>query len=183
MRQLRRHPLERRQHADLRCGDDHRVIEVDGQGSVVWQVTEHEIPGNQLGFAAGLQRLPNGNTIICNWPGHGGVPANQPQAFELHARQTTRLAAKKPRPETSLEPRGRRPRRSDVDGVVYRQSGGCLARRTRRQRLFRCRFEVRVAAAPRLASATFPATSPKARLSRSRPVLRRAGSQGPGYGR
>lgn len=65
------------------CGDDHKVIEVDPQGSVVWQVTQKEIAGNQLGFAAGLQRLANGNTVICNWPGHGGVPAGQPQAFEL----------------------------------------------------------------------------------------------------
>ncbi len=58
----------------IACRDDHRVIEVDPQGSVVWEVTQNEIPGNQLGFAAGLQRLANGNTIICNWPGHGGVP-------------------------------------------------------------------------------------------------------------
>jgi hypothetical protein len=65
------------------CGDEHRVIEVDAQNNVVWQVGELEIPGNQLGFAAGVQRLPNGNTIICNWPGHGGVPPNQPQCFEL----------------------------------------------------------------------------------------------------
>ena len=67
----------------IACGDDHRVIEVDPLGAVVWEVTEKEIPGNQLAFAAGLQRLPNGNTVICNWPGHGGVPANQPQAFEV----------------------------------------------------------------------------------------------------
>jgi hypothetical protein len=67
----------------IACGDDHRVIEVDPQGSVVWQVTEREIPGNQLGFAAGVQRLANGNTVICNWPGHGGLPPGQPQAFEL----------------------------------------------------------------------------------------------------
>ena len=67
----------------ISCGDDHRVIEVDPQGTIVWKVEQNEIPGNQLGFAAGVERLPNGNTVICNWPGHGGVPANQPQAFEL----------------------------------------------------------------------------------------------------
>jgi outer membrane protein assembly factor BamB len=64
------------------CGDAHRVIEVDPQDKIVWEVTESEIPGNRLGFAAGLQRLANGNTVICNWPGHAGAP-NQPQAFEL----------------------------------------------------------------------------------------------------
>jgi transmembrane sensor len=31
----------------------------------------------------GTSMKPNGNTIICNWPGHGGVPPNQPQCFEL----------------------------------------------------------------------------------------------------
>ena len=67
----------------ISCGDDHRVIEVDPQDNVVWQVTESEIPGNTLGFAAGLERLPNGNTVICNWPGHTGLASPPPQAFEL----------------------------------------------------------------------------------------------------
>ena len=71
------------QNTLIACGDAHRVIEVDPQDKIVWEVTEKEIPGNQLGFAAGLQRLPNGNTVICNWPGHGGLPPDQPQAFEL----------------------------------------------------------------------------------------------------
>jgi outer membrane protein assembly factor BamB len=66
----------------ISCGDGHRVIEVDPQNKIVWEVTETEIPGNRLGFAAGLQRLANGNTVICNWPGHSANP-NQPQAFEL----------------------------------------------------------------------------------------------------
>ncbi len=66
----------------IACGDEHRVIEVDPQGAIVWSVTEHEIPGNRIGFAAGLQRLPNGNTVICNWSGHGG-DKEQSQVFEI----------------------------------------------------------------------------------------------------
>jgi len=66
----------------ISCGDAHRVIEVDAQDKIVWEVTESEIPGNRLGFAAGLQRLANGNTVICNWPGHASNP-NSPQAFEV----------------------------------------------------------------------------------------------------
>jgi hypothetical protein len=66
----------------IACGDEHRVIEVDPQGAIVWSVTEQEIPGNRIGFAAGLQRLPNGNTVICNWSGHGGTK-EQPQVFEI----------------------------------------------------------------------------------------------------
>lgn len=66
----------------IACGDEHRVIEVDPKGGIVWSVTENEIPGNKIGFAAGLQRLPNGNTVICNWSGHGTIK-DQPQVFEI----------------------------------------------------------------------------------------------------
>lgn len=66
----------------IACGDEHRVIEVDPQDKIVWEVKENDIPGNRIGFAAGLQRLPNGNTVICNWSGHGGVK-DQPQVFEI----------------------------------------------------------------------------------------------------
>ncbi len=66
----------------IACGDDHRVIEVDPQDKIVWEVGEKDIPGNYLGFAAGVQRLANGNTVIANWSGHGGDP-NQPQVFEV----------------------------------------------------------------------------------------------------
>jgi hypothetical protein len=67
----------------ISCGDEHRVIEVDPLDKIVWEVTETEIPGNRLGFAAGLQRLANGNTVICNWPGHFTTDPHEPQAFEL----------------------------------------------------------------------------------------------------
>jgi hypothetical protein len=56
------------------CGDQpggSRVFEVDEVGNVVWQVQGDELPGVSLKFIAGLQRLPNGNTVICNWLGHG----------------------------------------------------------------------------------------------------------------
>jgi len=64
------------------CGDDHRVIEVDPQDKIVWEVNQNDIPGNVLGFAAGVVRLANGNTVICNWPGHGGIKG-QPSVFEI----------------------------------------------------------------------------------------------------
>ena len=63
-------------------GDEHRVLEVDPQNKIVWQIDENEIPGNKIGFAAGLQRLPNGNTVVCNWAGHSHM-TNQPQVFEV----------------------------------------------------------------------------------------------------
>jgi len=54
------------------------VTEVDATGKVVWQLTSADVPEVDLMWVAGLQRLANGNTIVCNWLGHGkygkGVP-------------------------------------------------------------------------------------------------------------
>ena len=58
----------------IACGDlpgGGRVFEVDAAGKVVWQVQSDELPGISLKFMAGLQRLPNGNTVMANWLGHG----------------------------------------------------------------------------------------------------------------
>lgn len=48
-----------------------RVFEVSPAGKTVWEVSGNELPGISLKFAAGIQRLKNGNTVICNWLGHG----------------------------------------------------------------------------------------------------------------
>ena len=66
----------------IACGDDHRIIEVDAADKIVWEVKETDIPANKLLFVAGLQRLPNGNTVVANWSGHAGDPS-QPQIFEI----------------------------------------------------------------------------------------------------
>lgn len=57
----------------IACGDGpggSRVFEVDADGKTVWQVQGKELPGVTLKFMAGLQRLPNGNTVMSNWLGH-----------------------------------------------------------------------------------------------------------------
>lgn len=48
-----------------------RVFEVDKKGKIVWQVMADELPGILLTFMGGFQRLPNGNTVFCQWLGHG----------------------------------------------------------------------------------------------------------------
>ena len=58
----------------IACGDmpgSRHVFETDAHGKTVWEVKGDELPGIQLKFMAGLQRLPNGNTVMCNWLGHG----------------------------------------------------------------------------------------------------------------
>jgi hypothetical protein len=47
-----------------------QVIEVDPFGKIVWQILANDLQGISLKFMTGLQRLPNGNTVITNWLGH-----------------------------------------------------------------------------------------------------------------
>jgi len=46
------------------CTLGHLVIEVDKEGKTVWQVTNDDLPGRPINDACGVQRLPNGNTVI-----------------------------------------------------------------------------------------------------------------------
>ena len=59
-------------------GGDCVVTEVDAAGKIVWQITKKDIPQIRADWLSGLCRLPNGNTVITNWLGHGklgqGVP-------------------------------------------------------------------------------------------------------------
>jgi len=69
-------------HLLIACGDGHKVIELDAAEKVVWELNENDLPGNPLRLMAGCQRLPNGNTVFCNYLGHGHL-GQQPQFFEL----------------------------------------------------------------------------------------------------
>jgi len=55
-----------------------RLVEVDVSGREVWSLDQADVPELGIRLLTGLQRLPNGNTVACNWLGHGqegrGVP-------------------------------------------------------------------------------------------------------------
>ncbi len=55
----------------IACGEGHCIVEINQQNEIVWELKDSDIPQVPLRFIAGLHRLPNGNTIICNWGGHG----------------------------------------------------------------------------------------------------------------
>jgi hypothetical protein len=69
-------------HLLIGCGEGHKVLELDEHEKFVWSVDENEIPGHTLRLVAGLQRLPNGDTVVCNYLGHGHI-GEQPHVFEL----------------------------------------------------------------------------------------------------
>ncbi|MEA3209227.1 MAG: hypothetical protein QOE70_2284 [Chthoniobacter sp.] len=70
------------QHLLITCGDGHKVIELDAQEKVVWELNENDLEGNPLRLMAGCHRLPSGNTVFCNYLGHGHL-GEQPQFFEI----------------------------------------------------------------------------------------------------
>lgn len=59
-----------------------QVIETDTCGKIVWQVLAEELPGISLKFMTGLQRLPNGNTVMTNWLGHNNF-GKAPHIIEI----------------------------------------------------------------------------------------------------
>src|SRR5262245_33453651 len=88
---LREIPVDGFPHEAIKLPDGHllvtlgtaaKVIELDADLKIVWELGPNEAPGNPLRLPAGCQRLPNGNTIICNYlPGE--FMGKQPQAFEV----------------------------------------------------------------------------------------------------
>jgi len=69
-------------HLLITCGDGHKAIEIDASGKTIWELNENDLPGNPLRLIAGCQRLPNGNTVFCNYLGHGFI-GKQPMFFEV----------------------------------------------------------------------------------------------------
>ena len=48
------------------CTLGNLVIEVDPNGKTVWQVNNDDLPGRPINDACGVQRLPNGHTVIAS---------------------------------------------------------------------------------------------------------------------
>ncbi|MBI1312948.1 hypothetical protein GC176_16785 [bacterium] len=53
------------------CTNGNRVIEVDADGSIVWSVTNEDLGENLFDDACGVQRLPNGNTVVTSYHASG----------------------------------------------------------------------------------------------------------------
>lgn len=53
------------------CTNGNRVIEIDENGKIVWSVTNEDLGEALLNDACGVQRLPNGNTVITSFHAKG----------------------------------------------------------------------------------------------------------------
>lgn len=69
-------------HLLITCGDGHKVVELDEHEKSVWEINENDLGDNPLRLMAGCQRLPNGNTVLCVYLGHGHI-GQQPQVIEV----------------------------------------------------------------------------------------------------
>lgn len=58
-------------HTLIGCTNGNRVIEVDAEGAIVWSVTNDDLGEPLLDDACGVQRLPNGNTVITSYHAAG----------------------------------------------------------------------------------------------------------------
>jgi len=58
------------------------IVEVTPDDKVVWRLTGKDIPEAGAAWMAGIRRLPNGNTFVCNWLGHGKEGTGYP-LFEV----------------------------------------------------------------------------------------------------
>ena len=69
-------------HLLVACGEGCKVLELDAKLAIVWELDANDLPGNPLRLMTGFQRLPDGNTVCCNYLGHGHL-GQQPHFFEV----------------------------------------------------------------------------------------------------
>lgn len=53
------------------CTNGNRIIELDESGKIVWKVDNSDIGENLFDDACGVQRLPNGNTVVTSYHAKG----------------------------------------------------------------------------------------------------------------
>jgi hypothetical protein len=65
-------------HTLISDGNACSVREVNAKGREVWKISKEDFPELKLNWITGIEELPNGNLLICNWLGHNrngkGIP-------------------------------------------------------------------------------------------------------------
>lgn len=55
------------------CTNGNRVIEIDANGKIVWKIDNADLGEKLLDDACGVQRLPNGNTVVTSYHAKGNA--------------------------------------------------------------------------------------------------------------
>jgi hypothetical protein len=58
-------------HTLVGCTVGNTVVELDPKGAITWQVSNDDLPGRPISDACGVQRLPDGNTVIASYRAAG----------------------------------------------------------------------------------------------------------------
>jgi hypothetical protein len=65
-------------HILISDGNACSVREITRKGKEVWKISKEDFPELKLNWVTGIEELPNGNILVCNWLGHGrygkGIP-------------------------------------------------------------------------------------------------------------
>jgi len=64
------------------------VREVNAKGEIVWELTRKDVPGIKLFTIQEVNRLANGNTVVCNWYA-GGLESKQDWAKTVQVLEVT----------------------------------------------------------------------------------------------
>ena len=98
------------------CTLGNLVVELDPKGEFAWRVTNDDLPGRPIRDACGVQRLPNGNTIVASYAAKG----DEPKLLEIT-------------PEKKLVWTHRDPKKPGIHHVqILDTGGGPIADRTMR---------------------------------------------------
>lgn len=69
-------------HTLVCCTHGNRVVDFDADGTIVWTLTNDDLPGNWLQDPCGGQVLPNGNIVITSYAA-GRADPHAPKLFEV----------------------------------------------------------------------------------------------------
>ena len=69
-------------HTLVCCTHGNRVVDFDDVGTIVWTLTNDDLPGNWLQDPCGAQVLPNGNVVITSFAG-GRKDRHAPKLIEV----------------------------------------------------------------------------------------------------
>lgn len=58
----------------ISCTQGDSVVEVSPKGKLIWKLTNADLPGKPLKNVCGVQRLPNGNTVLTSFRAKGDAP-------------------------------------------------------------------------------------------------------------